>query len=360
MNWYLFIFVWLIIMFLVRNQINVMTLTNVLGVEEYRVGILFAAVTFFPIFWLASQGIPQSDTWLYLSMFDDLPNTVSGLIQTVAIKETGKGFVAFECIIKILFGDNRTAFRTILGLLHSIPFILVCRKYSEDYLLTVFLFVASGCHTGWMMNGLRQYAAVMIIFAATTLMLNKKYIPVVLLILLASTFHTSALIMLPVVFIVQGKAWNWKTIVILVIAIIAMYAFSTNTGLFDSMLEGTEYAGTEVAMKAAGDDGTNPIRVLVNAVPALLAFLGRKNMQEENNQVVNMCVNMSVITVGVYLISIVTSGIMVGRLPIYMSLYNFILLPYEINHFFTKDSARVLRMLTIGFYMLYYYVEVGF
>ena len=360
MNWYLFIFVWLFVMFLFKNQKDVMTPTTVLGKEEYRVSILFAAVTFFPIFWLASQGTPQSDTWLYLSTFDGLPNTVSGLIQTVADKDSGKGFVAFECIIKILFGNNRTAFRTILGLLHSIPFILVCRKYSEDYLLTVFLFVASGCHTGWMMNGLRQYVAVMIIFAATTLMLMKKYVPAVLLILLAATFHTSALVMLPVVFIVQGEAWNWKTLILIVIAIIAMFAFSTTPGLFDSMLEETEYAGTEASAAAGGDDGTNPIRVLVNAIPTLLAFLGRKQIREDNNPVVNMCVNMSVITVGVYLISVVTSGIMVGRLPIYMSLYNLILLPYEINHLFTEDSMKIMRILTIGFYMLYYNVQVGF
>ena len=360
MNWYLFIFIWLIAMFLFENQKNVMTPTNVLGKEEYRVSILFAAAAFFPIFWLASQGTPQSDTWLYLSIFDGLPNTVSGLIQTLSDEDSGKGFAAFECIIKIIFGNNRTAFRTILGLLHSIPFILVCRKYSEDYLFTVFLFAASGCHTGWMMNGLRQYASVMIIFAATPFVLKKKYVPAVLLVLLAATFHTSALIMLPVVFIVQGEAWNRKTLILIVIAIIAMYAFSTTPGLFDSMLEGTEYAGTEAAMAEAGDDGTNPIRVLVNAIPTLLAFMGQRQIKEEKDPVINLCVNMSVITLGVYLISIVTSGIMVGRLPIYMSLYNLILLPYEISHLFTEKSVKIMRILTIGFYMLYYNIQVGF
>ena len=100
MNWYLFIFIWLIAMFLFENQKNVMTPTNVLGKEEYRVSILFAAAAFFPIFWLASQGTPQSDTWLYLSIFDGLPNTVSGLIQTLSDEDSGIGFAAFECIIK--------------------------------------------------------------------------------------------------------------------------------------------------------------------------------------------------------------------------------------------------------------------
>lgn len=355
-----FIFIWLVAMFLLSNQINVMIRTSVLGREEYRVSILFAIATFFPVFWLASQGTPQSDTWLYLSIFDGLPDTLSGMFQTVASQDTGKGFIVFECIIKIIFGDSRIAFRTILGLLHSIPFILICRRYSEDYLFTVFLFVATGCHIGWMMNGLRQYAAVMIIFAATTLMMMKKYVPVILMVLLAATFHTSALVMLPVVFIVQGEAWNKKTMVFLIVTIIAMYAFSTYTGLFDSLLEGTEYAGTEAAMIETGDDGTNPIRVLVNAVPLIIAFCGRKLIWEDNDPMINMCVNMSVVTLGIYLISMVTSGIMVGRLPIYTSLYNYILLPYELNHLFTEDSARIVKVMAIVLFMLYYQVQVGF
>ena len=59
------------------------------------------------------------------------------------------------------------AYFLVLALVHSVPVVLIFRKYSENYLMTIFLFVAGSYHVGWMMNGLRQFMAVVIIFAAT-------------------------------------------------------------------------------------------------------------------------------------------------------------------------------------------------
>ena len=192
-------------------------------------------------------------------------------------------------------------------------------------------------------------------------MLKRKYIPLIGVILLAATIHSSAILMLPVIFIVQGKAWNHKTLFFIVLAIIMMYAFSNYTGLLDRMLEETEYAGVMASAAAMGDDGTNPIRVLVNSVPMLLALLGKKQIDLENNEVINLCVNMSIITVALYLVSMVTSGVMIGRLPIYTSLYSYILLPYFIKELFTEQSTKIVSVLMIGLYFAYYlYAYWGF
>jgi len=53
----------------------------------------------------------------------------------------------------------------------------------------------------------------------------------------------------------------------------------------------------------------------------------------------------------------VTSGIYVGRLPIYCSLYaNGILLPWEFRHVF----GRQMRSMAIVFYLLFYYFQMHF
>ena len=185
-------------------------------------------------------------------------------------------------------------------------------------------------------------------------MIERKYIKLIIIILIASTIHSSALIMIPVIFIVHGKAWNKKTMVFIILSIIAMYIFSKNINTFDMLISNTEYAGTGAAMVAAGDDGVNPIRVLVNAIPMLLALIGKRIIDQEDDIFINICVNMSVITTGIYLVGMVTSGIMVGRLPIYVSLYNFILLPYLAEKIFTPKSKDIFIILMIIFYFLYY------
>ena len=229
------------------------------------------------------------------------------------------------------------------------------RKYSEDYWFSAYLFVASGMHVGWMMNGLRQFMAVTIVFSVTPWMLEKKYIRVILIILLASLFHRTALFMIPIIFIAQGEIWNLKTLAFSAVIVGMSLLFSGNIGLFNSFANTTGYSA-EFAIEL-GDNGTNPLRVLVNSVPMLLAFTFRDRLREENDGIINMCVNMSIITSGVYLLSMVTSGILTGRMTIYTSLYNLILLPYVIDTCFLENNVYILRVLTIVLYFVYFAVQ---
>ena len=73
-----------------------------------------------------------------------------------------------------------------------------------------------------------------------------------------------------------------------------------------------------------------------------------------------MCVNMSLLSTGIYVVSIFTSGILVGRLPIYFSLYNYILLPWELEYIFTVRSKKILYLLMIGAYLVFYYYQLNY
>ena len=361
MSVYYFIFIWIAIMAFISKAKNVKSKTVVCGQEVYRWKIQFAIIAFLPVLYLVAFTQPRSDTVLYLNVYRNMPTSWEYILSDIATSESGQGFKVFEWVIKNVSKGNETIFRVVLALLHSIPVLYVFRKYSTDYILSLYLFVATGCHIAWMMNGLRQFLAVSIIMAATPLMLKKKYIPLVVVVLLATTVHSSAILMLLVVFIVQGKPWNARTMGFIFVAIVMMYIFSQNAQLMDSMLENTEYAGVMATAAEMGDDGTNPIRVFINSIPVLLAFLGRRRIAKDNNPVVNLCVNMSVITTGLYLVSMVTSGVMVGRLPIYTSLYSHVLMPYLIRRIFKTDSARLVIGAMIILYFAYYlYAYRGF
>lgn len=353
MNVYNFILLWLAVWAVVANQTDVTQMEYVTGKKSVRFKVWVAIIVFLPIFLLASLSEPISDTSAYLVSFDRLPDSFSYLSNDLK----GKGFWTIGILVKKIFGNNRMIYRLVIAAIHSIPLILVYRKYSTNYLISIFLFVASTCNVAWMMNGLRQFVAVVIIFAATPLLLKKKYILSILTILIAATVHSTAILMIPVIFIVQGKAWNWKTVLYIFSTLAAMYLF-TETGLLESLLDGTEYAGAVSTWQALGDNGTSPLRVLVNAVPVGLAFVGRKCIERDDDIVINVCTNMSIVTLGIYLISMVTSGVTFGRIPIYTSLYNFILLPYLVNRLFSKESVNIVKAAMIGFYLIYYYYQM--
>ena len=357
MSEYYFIFVWMVAIAYISMSMQVKEKIMVLGKMEWRWNILMAIIVFLPVIHLASMGDPIGDTSLYIDSYNRSEASMSAIAQVIKQHKSGFGFVVFQDIIKIVTRGNITAFRVVLALCQIIPVIFVFRKYSTSYMVSAFLFVASGCHIGWMMNGLRQFLAAAIAFAGTGFIVRKRLVPAIILILIAATIHTSALILLPVVFIVQGKAWNKKTMLYIAVAIIAMFVFSRRADLMDMLLQGTEYEGAVEAWQNLGDEGVNPIRVLVNAIPVILAFYARHPINKKNDPVLNICVNMAIINLGIYLIAMVTSGIMIGRLPIYVTLYTYILLPYLVYRVDWGGYNMLLRGGLVVGYMLYYLMQ---
>ena len=351
------LFIWIVIM-LVVNRISETYREEVDGTNSvWRTKPLFAWLIFFPVLLMAVYGRPRSDTYLYISIYRSLPSDLSEGLNNV-IREKEPGFALFQFLVHFFSHGNITIYRLAIALLHAIPIVTVLRRYSEDYLFSIFIFIAAGNHLAWMMNGLRQFIAVTIIFAATPWIIEKRYFKAVVTVLIATTFHRSAIFMLPVVFIVSGEAWNRRTLIFSFMIIGFTVLFARNITLFDEFADTVGYSMT--AVREWGDDGAHPLRVLVAAIPMLLSFIARKEVREEETGLINICTNMSIITTGVTLVAMVTSGIMVGRMPIYTSLYNLILLPFIIYHHFHGKNSEFVRVMTIIFYFLYFIVLVGF
>ena len=326
------------------------------GEVVYRYTPFFALLIFFPILLMIVWGRPRSDTYLYLRVFHELPNNVLIGIKE-ALHSESPGFFMLGVFVKALFGENETAYRLVIALIHAVPIIVLLRRYSKEYLFSVYLFVATGAHLSWMMNGLRQFIAVTITLIAAPWIANKEYVRVICTILLASLFHKTALFMIPVIFIVQGEIWNRKTTAFILIVILSAFVFSRNMDMFDRIASTFGYS--TVWAREGGDDGANPLRVFVSAVPMVLAFLSREQIREDNNKMINICVNMSVITAGMMLLAVFTSGILVGRMPIYTSIYNLILLPYAIDACFEENSTLIVKTAAVVLYFIVFYLQWG-
>ena len=127
--------------------------------------------------------------------------------------------------------------------------------------------------------------------------------------------HQSALLVIPFIFIAQGKAWNKKTLLFMVAVIVIVAGIGQFTNVLDSMLAETQYKNVVADWQSWNDDGTNALRVLVYAVPSVLSLIGLRFIRIEDDKVINLCTNMSIVSVGFYIVSMFTSGIFIGRLP---------------------------------------------
>lgn len=357
---YVLILVWLGLVAVFSKNFSFTKKEYVIGYEDKveRYYWLFAFLVFFPIIWMAGHRDLWGDTTAYVIHFNNMPTDLKELGSYLEGINKDKGFYFISVIIKQFARDNKEIYFMILALAQGLSIVSIFRKYSDNYLLSVFLFIASTDYISWMFNGIRQFTAVTIIFAATALVLNKRFIPSLLVVIAASTFHQSALIMIPFIIIAYGQAWNKRTLLFILVVLFIVLFVSNFTNLLDSSLAITQYSNVVKEYKEMGDEGTNPIRVLVYSMPTIIAFIERRKIQQSGNILLNFCTNMSMISTGLYIISMFTSGVFLGRLPIYCSLYGYILLPWEVNNIINESNKKWVWTIMIFGYLLFYYYQM--
>ena len=320
---------------------------TVLGQEEERYSLLFAVIVFYPIFWFVTTVFARSDMYAYWSGYDSLNMSVSDVIHNWNSINKGPGFLLFETMAKIMGFSSFQQFRVLICLAYSIPLVLIYRNFSEDYVFSVFLFIASMSYDSWMMNGMRQFLAATMIFGALPLIIRKKYILSLFIVLAAMTVHKGALLMIPVLIIAHSRPWSKLMILSMVLFAVVLYFY---IGHSDWM--------SDEELQAA--QGSNPLRIAISSIPVILAFIGRKKIAEANNRLINLCINISVSTVIMYAIASITSGVMVGRLPGFTTIFNYLLFPYLLNKAFNENVSRNLKTGVTLLYIVYFIADLYF
>lgn len=349
--------IWVLVGGYIIRAVSKKQTVQVLGELQKRWSKSSALLLMIPlILWATYRSLYIGDTGTYVNAFNRMPDTLAELSAYVGTLKKDKGYYTFAALIRIFISKDYRVYLFIIAAIQGVILALVLRKYSSDYWLSIFLFVAATDYLSWMNNGIRQFVAVVIVFAGTKWLLERKNIQYILLVLFASLFHQTALLMIPIGFILQGKAWNIKTLLFIAASLAAVVFVDRFTDILDNALSETQYENVVSDWESFNDDGTNVFRVLVYSVPAILAFIGRKRIKTDDDPVITMATNASLITSGIYLVSMVTSGIFVGRLPIYVSLYsNCILLPWETENIFSRESSQLVKLLMIVCYIAFYY-----
>ena len=208
---------WVAVFAFITMIVNTQQKETVCGKKEYRTTWGWAIIAILPIvFWAMMRPDSIGDTGSYMKTFSEIPETM-GMFSTYMKDVTkDKGFYAIMALVKMLLTKDVRIYFGILAVIQGMLLIKVYRKYSINMVASVFLFIASTDYISWMYNGIRQFLAVTITFACCSLILEKKYIKVIILILIASMIHGSALLVIPFLFVINGEAWNKKTILFII------------------------------------------------------------------------------------------------------------------------------------------------
>jgi hypothetical protein len=194
--------------------------------------ILYLALTFSYMWFIATfrEGI-GFDYQSYIDIFEQArtgEQSLGAIFSNLINGGIEPGFYLLNRLLA-LFVHNSVVMYGIYSFLMLVPVVLFIYRYCADVWLSTWLYVTvTFFYT--IMNFVRQGMAVSIILLGYKFLREKKTIPFLAIVLLATMFHKTALIMIPVYFLCQLKL-TWK--LGLFYAGITLLLYMTSTFIID-------------------------------------------------------------------------------------------------------------------------------
>lgn len=316
-----------------------------------KVPIIFAIIIFGYFIYIIGMRGYIFDTGVYIDMFKGISTDFSTAMQNVENDSIGAksyGFYFIVAFIKCFITQDWQMYLMIVAIFTGVCVAYTFYKHSINFFYSSFLFIAFGTVI-WSMNGIRQFIVVVALFALSDWIKRGKFIPFCIAVLILSTIHTSCFMMIPLYFVARCKPWSGRIVGFLgVIIILAIF--------LEPLLDGV---GSDYANLVAEDTGVNPMRVAFFALPVVFAFMFRNTLQKEADKdiYVSICINMSLATAALYFVGMFTSGIFIGRLPVYCELYECMLVPFLMKKCFNDKNRKLAYIIYTGICLYWFYVS---
>lgn len=288
---------------------------------RYRVGVDYMSYTY--IFDNINQGLPSHTEGGY-----EYLNRLVGFYTADA--QWVYAVVAFLSIAMVVWGVFR---------------------YSPNPAYSLFLFVTMG-YLFSSFNILRQYIAIALIFASLRLIREKKFWPFCAVVLIAMLFHKTAIIMIPLYFLLRLRL---KQSYMLVLSAIGLCCIPLR-GVLTDLLVNTfypQYAGTSLIQPLSLFEVC--YYALVFGLLILLCLRYKeKFFRDDYNLILFNCVFYSFL---VYLcLSFVPE---INRIAVYIEFFVILLVP---RLFAVEENPKVRRLyyaITVIFFLAFFFVSVG-
>ena len=283
------------------------------------------------------------DTYFYKHSFDILVKNPENF------KFDGDFALNLLSLVLMNISTNSQILIFTTALLTNVFNMIILYKYRSYLELQVFFYITCGYYI-ITMNGIRQCLAAALLFLCTHLIIEGEFYKYSICVLLISTFHQSALFMIPLYFIYRSKAWSKTTFIMIFMALVGALFFNKAMEIFFTLMKNSNYS----QYQNSTEGGSSFMRTIVNSVPVILAYLKRDELKKkwpESNIFVNIAlINLFFVAFGMF-------NWIFNRFTLYLQLYNFILVPYIIKNCLGNKEKRLFYFGFLICYFIFFYRE---
>ncbi len=258
------------------------------------------------------------------------------------------GYLAIAWLAK-QFGDNYIWLFFFTGLISVAGLIGGVKKYSLSPNLSFFFMITTGYYT-FFFNGARQGLALAITFFTIGAFYEGKFKRLLFIVILASFFHITALVLIPAYFLVR-RGFSFK-ILVYIFAISAVSSSFLNelfslAGNVDDRF--SKYVGYN---KASG-----MLTAIYNlAIASYFVFMYR--FIKVNTQIYSVLLNLFLVGVSISIFAVINglgaSGI--ARLSIYFTISSILIWPIIFQNTNSDKNKALLLFAVLTFYLAYFYL----
>lgn len=251
-------------------------------------------------------------------------------------------------IAKVFYDDYATWF-FLMALLTIGLIVFAIYRESINIYLSILLFVLMGMwHTSF--NAVKQYAAIAILVWGHHYLIDKNLKKWILVCLLAAMFHITAILMIPVYFLVT-RTVNWKQIILLVfVGIAVMLGYELLFAIVAWIKQGQSvvYANSDV-----GSRNVNILRVMVNCAPVLLYLFLKVTRYFREDKKSMVYANFSVLNGILYIAT--SSSVYLSRFCAYTDIFGIFFIPYIVRCFAKKNRSIITFLIVLLYFLFWRY-----
>lgn len=206
-----------------------------------RTFLLWCGIAMFMMIALRHKDVGSNDSNNYFENWELLSSLSFDGFKAFTIESNFEtGYLLFVWVFSHIFPSGQAVF-----ILSAILFTVAVCKFiyinSDDPELSFVMYICLGLYT-FMAQGLRQSMAMSICLFAIEFCKKRKFLPFMLLVLLATTFHTSAIVF-AIIYFIYGFTLNIRTGILSIGMSGLLLIFSRQLAAIGNMLFEREYEG---------------------------------------------------------------------------------------------------------------------
>ena len=288
-----------------------------------------------------------NDTAVYMKNFAELNTSLSSVDLSIS---ENPGFVLLQIFVKRFISTNPQWLILICATITVYLNIQFIKEYSINVGASVFLYMTS-CVYMFAFAAVKQTLATALMMIAFTFAVEKKWVRFYMILIIAMSIHAFAFVFVVTPLFVKS-AWGKWSYAVLFGSMAVGVLFNSFIGVFLKVLGSVDDYYTADVLSGSG---VSIFRVMVFFVPVGLSWICRSYVKKQNDRMLNLCCNFSLIGFAFMFVAMFGNPVLFGRMGNYFLPFSLVTVCYMVFRC-TKKTNRYVMVIVMGLaYLLYFY-----